>query len=101
MADFKKKSVTKEEIITRVSSCTGYSQKIVGTVVETLLKNITLEMSDGNKVQFMGFGTFEPKEMAPRTGRNPHTNEIVPIPARVVPSFKPGNRLKEAVTRTK
>lgn len=100
MVNLKKKNVIKEDIIARVSSETGYSQKIVGSVIDMLLADITDEMSSGNKVQFMGFGTFEPKKMAERMGRNPHTNQPVPIPARVVPSFKPGNRLKAAVTRT-
>lgn len=101
MVNLKKKNVIKEEIVTRVANETGYSQKMVGDIVDTLIKDITDEMSNGNKVQFMGFGTFEPKEMAERMGRNPHTNQPVPIPARIVPSFKPGNRLKAAVTRTK
>lgn len=74
---------------------------IVGEVIDSLLKNITSELSIGNRVQFAGFGTFEPKEMAERVGRNPRTNEPVKIPARVVPSFKPGNRLKKAVTKNK
>lgn len=100
MVSLKKKNVIKEEIVTRVANETGYSQKMVGDVVDTLIKDITDEMSNGNKVQFMGFGTFEPKVMAARVGRNPHTNQPVPIPERVVPSFKPGNRLKEAVIRT-
>lgn len=90
----------KEEIVARVASETGYSQKVVGDIVDTLLKVVTDELSNGNKVRFMGFGTFAPKVMAARIGRNPHTNQPVSIPERVVPSFKPGNRLKEAVTRT-
>lgn len=92
-----KKNVIKEDIIKIVTDNTGYSQKIVGEIVDALLKDITNEMSKGNKVRFVGFGTFEPKEMAKRMGRNPHTNQPVPIPARIVPSFKPGNHLKEAV----
>lgn len=101
MVNLKKNNVIKEEIITRISIETGYSQRLVGNVVETLLKDIMQEMASGNKVQFAGFGTFEPKEMAERTGRNLNTNEPVTIPARIVPSFKPGNRMKEAVIREK
>lgn len=91
----------KEEIVANVAYDTGYRQTVVADIVESLLKNITNELSAGNKVQFMGFGTFEPKEMAARVGRNPRKNEAVQIPARIVPSFKPGNRLKSAVTRVK
>lgn len=100
MVSLEKKSVIKEEIVTRVANETGYNQKTVGDIVDTLLKDITDEMSNGNKVQFTGFGTFEPKKRAARTGRNPHTNQPVPIPERVMPSFKPGNRMKAAVIQT-
>lgn len=92
--------MVKEELVANVSKDTGYSQIVVSKIIESVLANITSELSIGNRIQLMGFGVFEPKRMAARTGRNPHTNEPVPIPARVVPSFKPGNRLKEAVTRT-
>ena len=101
MVNLKKNNVIKEEIITRVSNETGYSQRLVGDVVETLLRDIVQEMAKGNKVQLSGFGTFEPKEMAERIGRNLNTNEPVTIPARIVPSFKPGNRMKDAVVREK
>ncbi len=100
MVSLKKKVVSKVDIVTRVADETGYSQKMVATIVDTLLNDITAELSNGNKVQFAGFGFFEPKQMSERVGRNPRTNEQVTIPARVVPSFKPGNRLKEAVIRT-
>lgn len=90
----------KEEIVTRISNETGYNNKAVSDIVNKLLDVITDEMSNGNKVQFVGFGTFEPKSMKAKVGRNPRTNETIPIPARVVPSFKPGSRLKAAVIRT-
>lgn len=100
MVSLKKKVVSKVEIVARVADETGYSQKMVMAIVDTFLKDITDEMSNGNKVQFSGFGIFEPKQMSERVGRNPRTNEQITIPARIVPSFKPGNRLKEAVIRT-
>ena len=91
--------MTKDEMVKKIARHSGIRQLYVNTVVEYLLEYITDELAAGNKVKLAGFGTFEPKEQAARTGRNPHTNEPVPIPARVVPSFKPGNRLKEAVIR--
>ena len=56
-------------------------------------------LSKGDKVQFSGFGTFEPKKRAARTGRNPHTKEAVPIPARILPVFTAGKYLKDAVEK--
>ena len=91
--------MNKEEIISRVSNDTGYSLGMVGNVIESFLENITEGMMNGGRVQLYGFGTFEGKHMKARVGRNPRPNEQLEIPERVVPSFKPGNRLKKSVTR--
>lgn len=91
----------KEEIIAKVANETMLSRTTVSTVVESLLGNITKALANGDKVQFAGFGIFEPKHRNERLGRNPHTGEKVPIPARVVPSFKAGSCLKDAVIRKK
>lgn len=93
--------MVKEEIVANVATDTGYSQAMVKSIVDSLLDNITWELSRGNEVRFAKFGIFKPKVMAARIGRNPHTNEEIPIPERIVPSFKPGSALKEAVIRTK
>lgn len=95
----KKKRLIKENIVAEVCRDTGYTRHTVEAVLNATFNNITLAMSQGKEVQFAGFGTFEPKERAARTGRNPHTNEPVPIPARVVPSFKAGRLLKDAVIK--
>lgn len=95
------KTYTREEIVSEVCRDTSYSRGMVTTVMNAILDNITLQLSRGNRVQFAGFGTFELKERAPRTGRNPHTGEPVPIPARVIPSFEPGEVLKRAAIKTK
>ena len=87
----------KEDIVARVARETGYSRSVVTKVIENTLTNITLALSKGDKVQFSGFGTFEPKKRAARTGRNPHTKEAVPIPARIMPVFTAGKCLKNAV----
>lgn len=93
--------MNKEEIISKVSNDTGYSLGMVGNVIESFLENVTEEMMNDGRVQLYGFGTFESKHMKARVGRNPRTNEQLEIPERVVPSFKPGNRLKKSVTRVK
>lgn len=89
----------KEDIVARVARETGYSRSVVTKVIENTLTNITLALSKGDKVQFSGFGTFEPKKRAARTGRNPHTKEAVPIPARILPVFTAGKYLKDAVEK--
>ena len=94
-----KKRMIKDNIINEICRDTGQPHYVVEDVVNSMLNNITLALSQGREVQFAGFGTFEPKHRAARTGRNPHTNEAVPIPARVVPSFKAGKNLKAAVVR--
>ena len=93
--------MTQSEMIDKIAQHSGIRKLYVSTVVEYLLEYITDELAAGNKVKLAGFGTFEPKEQAAKTGRDLNTNESVSIPARVIPSFKPGNRLKEAVVRTK
>lgn len=89
----------KEGVITHVCCKTAYSRAVVETIVDAVLDTITENLTNGEKVQFAGFGTFEPKQRSARTGRNPHTNEEVPIPARITPSFKAGKCLKAAVTK--
>lgn len=91
----------KKDIVATVAEDTGYSQAMVKNIVDSLLDNITWELSRGNEVRFAKFGTFKPKVMAAHIGRNPHTNEEIPIPERIVPSFKPGSALKKAVVRDK
>lgn len=89
----------KEDMINTISSDTGYTRGMVATVVDSMLQNIIWALSKGEKVQFSGFGTFEPKQRAARIGRNPHTKEAVPIPARVMPVFTAGTTLKNAVEK--
>lgn len=90
--------ITKENLISIVSRDTGYSSGMVRNIVESTMRNITNMVSKGHKVQFSGFGTFEPKRRAARTGRNPHTNEPVRIPERVLPVFKPSKDFKESLS---
>lgn len=89
----------KEEIITTVSKETGYSRSVTEEIVKSLFSNITEALASGQKVKFTGFGTFEPKERAARIGRNLHTNQPVPIPARIIPAFRPGKNLKTALCK--
>lgn len=89
----------KEDIITAVANDTGYRRTAVSDIVESTINNITSALSRGERVQFSGFGTFEPKKRAARTGRNPHTGEKVAIPARIMPVFTAGKCLKNSVSK--
>ncbi|MBG9484722.1 DNA-binding protein, partial [Bacillus thuringiensis] len=62
-----------------------------------VVESITNTLAAGEKVQLIGFGTFEVRERAARTGRNPQTGEEMQIAASKVPAFKAGKELKEAV----
>lgn len=91
--------MTREEVITKICRETYLSRGAVSMVVDLMLDNISQALAKNEKVQFAGFGTFEPKKRAARVGRNPHTREAVPIPARIIPSFKPGKNLMNNVCR--
>lgn len=91
--------IIKDDIITKICRKTNYNHTMVSTTVDALLDIVTDNLANGNSIQFAGFGTFVPKKCAERTGRNPHTNEEVKIPARIVPSFRAGKHLKEAVIK--
>lgn len=91
--------MNKDGLIGIVAGDTGYSRNAVAAIIESTLTNITFAVSRGNKVKLSGFGTFEPKHRAARTGRNPHTGEAVHIPARVMPVFTAGKNLKIVVEK--
>ncbi|HEY8342678.1 MAG TPA: HU family DNA-binding protein [Calditerricola sp.] len=89
--------MNKQEIIARIAEKSGLTKKDVETVVNAVLDEITEALRAGEKVQFVGFGTFETRKRSARTGRNPQTGETINIPEAVIPAFRAGNKLKEAV----
>ena len=89
--------VTKEMLIGVVAEKVGVSKKDVKSVVDTFLAEVKTNVANGKKVELAYFGQFEPRDRAARTGRNPQTGETVQIAARVVPGFKAGNKLKDAL----
>lgn len=89
----------KEDITTKVCKKTFLPRHTANAIVDIILEEIGDAMARGEKVQLTGFGTFEPKKRNARIGRNPHTKEAVPIPARIIPSFKPGKELNAKVCR--
>ncbi|MCK6255133.1 HU family DNA-binding protein [Fictibacillus sp. WQ 8-8] len=89
--------MNRNELVTNIAEKSGLTKKDVEVVVSGLVDEITNALKSGDKVQFVGFGTFETRERSSRTGRNPQTGEEISIPASTVPAFRPGNKLKEAV----
>lgn len=89
--------MNKNQLIDNISEKTGMTKKDVETVVNGMLDEVTDALSSKDKVQFVGFGTFETRERSSRTGRNPQTGETIEIPASTVPAFRAGNKLKDAV----
>ncbi|HET7657602.1 MAG TPA: HU family DNA-binding protein [Bacillales bacterium] len=89
--------MNRNELVSNIAEKTGLKKKDVETVVNGVIEEISGALEKGEKVQFVGFGTFETRERASRSGRNPQTGETIQIPATVVPAFRPGNKLKETV----
>lgn len=91
--------MNKNELISVVAEKSGFSKKDAATALESVVAAISESLEKGEKIQLVGFGTFEVKERAARTGKNPRTGEVVEIAAAKVPSFKAGKALKDAVSK--
>ena len=91
--------MNKTELIAAVAENAGLSKKDGEKAVNAVLDAITGALVAGDKVQLVGFGTFDVKERAARVGRNPKTKDEIQIPASRVASFKVGKALKDAVAK--
>ena len=91
--------MNKTELILSISEATGFSRKNVEAGLNAAIDAITKALAEEEKVQIVGFGAFETKTRAERTGRNPQTGAEVKIPAAKVPGFKAGKALKDAVDK--
>ena len=89
--------MNKTELINAVAAKAEISKKDADKAVAAVLASIEEALVAGDKVQLIGFGTFEVKERAARTGHNPKTGEAIEIAAAKVPSFKAGAALKSAI----
>ncbi len=92
-------SVNKAELVKEIADKTDLKKKEAEAVLAAVMSSVQDELSKGNKVQLIGFGTFEVRHRAARKGRNPQTGEEITIPATEVPAFKPGKALKESVNK--
>lgn len=91
--------MNKTDLINSVVEKSELSKKDVTKAVDSVFESITDALSEGDKVQLIGFGNFEVRERAARKGRNPQTGEEIDIAASKVPAFKPGKALKDAVKK--
>ena len=89
--------MNKSEFIQAMSEKSGLTVKDATTALNATLEVIQESLQKGESVSLVGFGTFEVKERAARTGRNPQTKQPIAIPASTAPPFKAGKPLKEAI----
>ena len=89
--------MNKTELIAAVAEKTDLSKKDADAAVSAVLGAITDALKAGDKIQLVGFGTFEVRNRAAKQGSNPRTGETMTVPASKVPAFKAGKALKDAV----
>lgn len=91
--------MNKTELIAAAAEKAGLSKKDTEAVITATLASITEALQNDDKVQLVGFGSFEVKTRAARVGRNPKTGEEIPISEARLPVFKAGKALKDAVAK--
>ena len=91
--------MNKEELVKEISRKAKVSQKQASEIITLVLETIEKTVSKGKKVTLVGFGTFEARKRAARTGRNPQTGAEIKIPAKAVPVFSAGKKFKEVVAK--
>lgn len=89
--------MNKGELVSAIAEQTGLSKKDSEAALNSFINIVSEELENNEKVQLVGFGTFEVRERAARTGRNPQTKEEIQIPASKAPVFKAGKSLKDLV----
>ncbi len=91
--------MNKEELVQEIAKKAKVTQKDAGEVLGALIATIQKSVSKGDKVTLVGFGTFESRKRAARTGRNPQTGKEIKIAAKTVPAFSAGKKFKELVNK--
>ena len=91
--------MNKADLVSAVAEKADMTKKDAEKAVSAVFATIEQSLAQSEKVQLVGFGTFEVKDRAERTGRNPQTKETILIPAAKVPGFKAGKALKDAVQK--
>ena len=91
--------MNKTELVAAIAEKAGISKRDADKALAAFLETVTDEMKKGEKIQLVGFGTFEVRERAERTGINPQTKQTIKIAASKNPVFKAGKALKDAVSK--
>ncbi|MCB5262879.1 MAG: HU family DNA-binding protein [Candidatus Cloacimonetes bacterium] len=91
--------MSRDELVKKIASDAGVSQKVAGLALASVLEGITMTLAKGGKVSLVGFGAFSVAHRAARKGINPKTKAPLKIAARDVPVFKAGKKLKDAVKK--
>ena len=89
--------MTKAELVEFIAEKADLTKADAGRALEAMMEGVTKGLKESEKVTLVGFGTFTAKKRAAREGRNTQTGETVKIAARVVPGFKAGSKLKDAL----
>ncbi|MDV2857441.1 MULTISPECIES: HU family DNA-binding protein [Oceanimonas] len=89
--------MNKSQLIDRIADGADITKASAGRALDAFVEAITETLKDGESVSLVGFGTFEVRERAARTGRNPQTGATIQIAAAKTPAFKAGKALKDAV----
>ena len=91
--------MNKAELITSMAEKSQLTKKDAESALKAFIDSVQEALESGEKVQLIGFGTFETRERAAREGRNPRTKESITIPASTVPVFKAGKEFKDRVNK--
>jgi len=91
--------MNKTELIAAAAAAAEVSKKDAANVIDAAIAAVTKALEAGDKVQLIGFGTFETRTRAAREGKNPRTGKAIRIAASKVPAFKAGKALKDAVNK--
>ena len=89
--------MNKHELVVAIAEKAEMSQASAEKALKSIIEATVAEVAKKGKVQLIGFGTFEARERAARTGKNPQTGKPIKIAAATVPTFKPGKAFKDAV----
>ena len=93
--------MNKSDLIAEISKKTNLTKKDSDLAISTFFEVVSKQLSKGEKIQIVGFGTFETRHRKARIGRNPSTGEEIKIADSIVPAFKAGKALKDAVSKSK
>ncbi len=91
--------MNKNELVNAVTEDSGLTKKDAEMAVKSVFENISKALESGEKVQLIGFGTFETRKRSARKGKNPQTGKEIDIPEATAPAFKAGRALKDRVNK--